>query len=598
MKMSLAVENVSVVYRSDAHSIQALEDVSLRVEPGRCHALIGESGSGKTTLALASMGLLPKNASCTGTILIEDRNLSHLDEAALNELRWDRVAMVCQNGVANMNPVHRIIDQVGEPLIQKKNIARSEALTLAGQAMNRVGLSEDKHGRFPHQLSGGEIQRALLAMAMILNPEVLILDEPTANLDCLTRDFIAQTLLSAKDEGKALLLITHDLDFAVQVADTAALLYLGQIMESLPAADLLRGSLHPYTRALVRCYPTMATARDLGGIRGDAFYRFLHQHGHEDAQDSNHSHIQAAGSSHDSSHAPPTGCLFRDRCTQAVERCRTDAVALETVDTHEVRCLRRGIADIMKLKGVSKNYDRVQALDAVDLTLKAGEVLGVVGETGSGKTTLAMIAAGVLKPDSGTRTFQDRDMDEWHRLDYLSLTRRIGVIYQRPGEAVSPRFTVFDVIAEPLRIHEDATVDEMRERVCKALANVHLPYDPAFLKRYTGEMNMGALQRICIARAIILTPSLLIADEPTNALDPSVQAKVMKLLMDIQIEKGLTMLFVTHNIALARKISDRIAVMQSGRVAEIGPTDEILANPSHPYTRRLIESAIHCGDGL
>jgi len=230
-----------------------------------------------------------------------------------------------------------------------------------------------------------------------------------------------------------------------------------------------------------------------------------------------------------------------------------------------VRCLRRGIVDMLELKGVEKGYDSVAALCPVDLTIKAGEIFSLVGETGSGKTTLAMTAAGVTRPDQGSRLFEGRDMDRWIKKDYKSLARRIGVIYQNPAESISHRFSVLETVAEPLTIHRvGLEKGERVERVKKCLADVHLSTDRAFLERYPHELNMGALQRICLARALVLGPRLLIADEPTSSLDPSVQAKVLKLLLDLQIERGLTMLFVSHDIGLVRKISDRIGGYASG----------------------------------
>lgn len=216
----------------------------------------------------------------------------------------------------------------------------------------------------------------------------------------------------------------------------------------------------------------------------------------------------------------------------------------------------------------------------------------LVGETGSGKTTLAMISAGILKQDSGEKTFEGRDMDQWARQEYRSLARRIGMIYQNPAESISPRFSVFETVAEPLKIHKTTkTSESIGNLVSRVLSQVRLSTDPLFLKRYPHELNMGAIQRVCMARALILEPSLLVADEPTSSLDPSVQAKVLKLLLDLQIELGLTMLFITHNIGLARKIGDRIGVMLAGRLVEVGPANIVLSTPRHPYTRLLIDSA-------
>ncbi len=590
--MSLETKNLSVVYRDGSHSIQALEEVSVSLVPGKCTALVGESGSGKTTFGNACMGLLPSNAEREGEIILNGKRIDHLDEFGLNELRWEKISMVFQNGAVNMNPLHRIVDQVAEPLIHhRRSFDRAEAIAAASNALEQMGVGKEYLYRYPHQLSGGQAQRALIAMALILDPEILILDEPTSALDALSKAAVSDVIKTAKSGNKSVLLITHDLEFAVRNSDTIVMLYLGQIMETLPANNLLTQPLHPYTLALGRSYPAINTARDLGGIRGDAFYRLVHQHGHHDELGYRHAHIQIPQSIHKDGHAPPTGCLFQNRCTQAVDMCRTQKVELEAVGDHTVRCLRHGIVSLLELKGVSKAYGNIVALHSTGLNIKCGEVFSLVGETGSGKTTLAMISAGMLKPDNGKRVFDGNDMDDWMSRDYKSLSHRIGVVYQNPAESVSHRFSVFEIVAEPLKIHGPAvSKTEINERVTRVLHDVHLSTDPSFLGRYPHELNMGAIQRVCMARAIVLDPSFLIADEPTSSLDPSVQAKVLKLLLDLQIERGLSMFFVTHDIGLARKISDRIGVMLEGRLVETGPAHLILSSPLHPYSRLLIDS--------
>jgi len=586
------IDRLTVTYRDGSHSLLALDQVSLMLEAGRITALVGESGSGKTTLGKSLMGLLPENAELGGSIKLGDREIIRMEESSLNQIRWSQVAMVFQNGAANLNPVHRIVDQVAEPLICSAGMKEGQAKKEAQAHLLRMGLKPEEGFRFPHELSGGQIQRALLAMAFILNPEVVILDEPTAALDAMTKFFVSGVIRQARDSGKTILLITHDLDLVQGLADDVAVLYLGQIMEKLAGTDLLTYPLHPYTLGLGRSYPTLEATRDLGGIRGDAFFRLLHSHSKNEFKAGIPDQEDSSKWRHEEGSVPLTGCLFQPRCTQAIEICSRGTIPLEKVQGREVRCLRGGIVQILELHHVSKSYGVITALHPTDLRIRAGEVFCLVGETGSGKTTLAMIAAGLFKPDKGRRVIEGRDMDEWIDLDYPSLAKRIGVIYQNPAESVSHRLSVFDIVAEPLRIQGAISEErEIRDHVLRALADVRLSTGPEFLKRYPHELNMGAIQRICLARALVVNPILLVADEPTSALDPSIQAKVLKLLLDLQIEKGLTMLFVTHNIGLARKIADRIGVMLAGRLMEVGPAHDILSHPSHPYTRLLIESA-------
>jgi peptide/nickel transport system ATP-binding protein len=590
--VNVAIDELSVTYRVNDHALLALDQVSLRLLPGRITALVGESGSGKTTLGKSLLGLLPGYAEVKGSIRLDTKEIVGLSEADLNRIRWSQVAMLFQNGPANLNPVHRIIDQVAEPLIQHGRRGKDEAALEAEKALGRINIHPAQARRFPHELSGGEIQRALLAMTLIMDPDVLILDEPTAALDAMTKAFVSRIILDARDRGKAVLLVTHDLDLAGKMADDVVMLYLGQVMETLPAKDLLPNPFHPYTLALGRSYPSMEGHRDLGGIRGDAFYRITHRHSEKNGAVRPHSHVVGAQKPHEDGHLHPKGCLFQPRCTQSVPECSEKAVHLQDAGSHRVRCLRGGIATQLELQQVSKRYGGLTALGPTDMALRAGEIFCLVGETGSGKTTLAMIAAGVLRPEQGSRTFEGRDMDRWIKDDYRSLAGKIGVIYQNPAEAVSHRLSVFDIVAEPLRIqkrHEDR--EEVRKRVLQSLADVHLSTEPAFLGRYPHELNMGALQRVCIARALVSEPSMVVADEPTSSLDPSVQAKVLKMMLDLQIEKGLTMLFITHDLGVARKIGDRLGVMLAGRLVEVGPTVQVMGRPAHPYTGLLIASA-------
>jgi len=590
--MTMRIKGLTVSYTDGDHSLLALDGVDLTLSPGRITALVGESGSGKTTLGKALIGLLPENARIRGRVCLDGSDILELSEKERNRYRWQRISMVFQDGQAGLNPVMRISDQIAEPLIRRLGYGREEARPAVQRRLEEVGLDAGLAKRYPHELSGGQAQRVLLAMALVLDPEYLILDEPTAALDATTKNFVFSLLRDLKAGGRSLLLITHDLELVSGVSDDVAVLYLGQIMEAMPAGELLTEPMHPYSSALVRSFPGMDTVRDLGGIRGDAFYRFTHVHSHRDGSVHEHTHVKAPGTVHEGGHAPLEGCLFEPRCTQAIPECRTGDVGFTAAGSHSVRCLRGGIVAMLVMEGVCKSYGSVQALESTDLTLKAGEVFCIVGETGSGKTTLAMVAAAALGPDRGSRLFEGRDMDLWRRQDYRSLARRIGIIYQNPGEAVSHRFSVFDIVAEPLRIQKASFgPEEIRNRVVSALNEVRLSSAPEFLKRYPHELNMGAIQRLCIARALIHDPVMLIADEPTSSLDPSVQAKVLKLLLGLQIEKGLTMLFVTHDLGIARKVADRIAVMLAGRVVESGPAKRIVNHPSHPYTEMLVESA-------
>lgn len=573
--MNLRINNLFVSYTDHDHVLSALNGVDFKVEKGQITALVGESGSGKTTLGLACMGLLPENAEQNGRIWLGTQMLTGLDNESLNALRHNTIAMVFQNGGANFNPVIRVIDQVAEPLVSR-GTKKKEARQKASAMLNRMGLAAPLHDRYAHQLSGGQIQRALMAMALILDPKILILDEPTASLDSVTKSFVKTIIQEEAASGKAILLITHDLGLAQDLADKTIVLYLGQVMEET-CEKIIENPGHPYTHALVRSFPTLDTTRDLGGIRGTAFYRYTHCHKQGDG---NHNHIQT-DSFHDDGHVPVSGCIFRPRCTQVIDRCYNSIEIVQT-ESQKIRCVRGGITRMIRFKGVSKKYHKKTALASLDLDLYAGELFCLVGETGSGKTTLAMIASGAIKPDTGSFDFNPEDIKG------KSISQITGVVYQSPMESVSHRLNVFDIVAEPLRIAK-IEKDRVNEMVVRALKRAQVSTASDFLLRYPHELNMGAVQRVCIARAIVNEPLFLVADEPTSALDPSVQAKVLKMLLDLQTQLGLTLLFITHNIGLAKKIGDRVGVMLSGHMMEQGPAKQIFNSPCHPYTRLLLE---------
>ena len=587
----LSVRELSVTYRAEDHRLTALDRVDLDLHPGRVVALVGESGSGKSTLGKALLGLLPDSAAVSGRILLDEGDLSGLDERRWNALRWQKISMLFQDAAGSLNPVHRVRDQVAEPLRVHRGLSAADAGIRADAALAAVGLDPSLGTRFPHELSGGELQRALLAMAMILGPEFVVLDEPTAALDSGTKGRIGRWIRQAADAGTGILLITHDLELAVALADEVHVLYLGQVLETLPGPELLTSPGHPYSLASSRSVAGLDTHRDLGGVRGDALYRVLHRHPGGNGEAAEHAHLVGSALSHAECHLPARGCLFAPRCTQGVAECSVEEPELEESHGRRIRCLRGGIVTELRLQGVAKRYGEIHALHPSDLELRAGETVCLVGESGSGKTTLALMAAGMLGPDQGERIFRGRAMESWLRQDRQFFARHVGVVQQHPARAVSHRFTVFEIVAEPLRIQEPRLGREvLHERVIGALHDVNLAREPEFLQRYPHELNLGALQRVCIARALITGPSLLIADEPTSALDPGVQAKVLKRLLELQIEKGLTLLMVTHDLGLARKVADRIGVMQAGFIVEIGPAVRVLNHPEHPYPRSLLRS--------
>ncbi|MFP4642666.1 MAG: ABC transporter ATP-binding protein [Dehalococcoidia bacterium] len=545
----LRIENLKVTFGHD----MVLRGIDLEVKRGDSLAIIGESGAGKTTLGLSIMGLL--NGNPRGKINFDGMDLLSLSEDELRGLRWTRIAMVFQNANNALNPVHSVLDQVVEPIVQHRIDGKKEAKARATQLLADVGLAREKISTYPHQLSGGEQQRVLIAMALAGDPDLIILDEPVSAVDAASRAEIMR-LLREVGEQHTMLVITHDISTAAKLSTNLATMYAGRIVELGTTSEVLDRPRHPYTRALLRSYPNMTTSKDLQGIKG----RMSRQVG---------------------------GCLFHPRCTQSIQLCEQELPSLIDHQGRLVACHRGGIIPAMSVIGLSKSFGSLKAVDDVSLTLDGGETLALVGQSGSGKTTLAKSISGIIEPDSGEiyldgEKVKQRDK-EFHR--------RVQMIFQNPGEALSHRLTVLESVREPLDIQGIGTKEERLGKVKRTLEEVELPSTDEFLNEYPHHLSGGELQRVTIARALVLEPKVLIADEPTSFMDSSVQAKILKLLLGLQENRGLSMLFITHDIAVARKISDRIAVLYGGRLVEVGSTSQLLASPSHPHTASLLEAA-------
>lgn len=575
--MILEIRNLSVSYGKK----EVLRGINLELYKGETLAVVGESGAGKTTLGLTVAGLIGRESTSTGrnqkdgrvqgSILYRDRDILSLPEGELRKLRWNRISFVFQNVTNALNPVLPVIDQVAEPVVEHGLGSNRPALERARSMLELVGFPENKSKNYPHQLSGGELQRVLLAMALVNNPEVLILDEPTASLDPIIRKEII-ALLKKIAENCAVLLITHDLAAASLLSDRTAVLYKGRILEEGLTEKVLYTPHHPYMRALLRSYPNMTTTKDIQAIK----------HSQENTD---------------------RGCPFAARCTQALDICRNSVPELKELSVvlntrggngvernraAKVACHRGGIVPYLVTYRLKKKYNRSFTLEDISFILFEGETVALVGQSGSGKSTIAKIIMGLDPPDDGKILLEEKPLPAKRPKDFY---RKVQMIFQNPYDAVSRRMTVREVLTEPLVVQKAGNTGEFEEKAKKVLQEVGLPDSEDFLESYPHSLSGGELQRLAIARALILDPKLLIADEPTSALDALVQARILKMLMSLQEQRGLGMLFITHDIALARKIADRIIVIRDGRLVEQGLSREIITSPRDPYTKRLIDSA-------
>jgi peptide/nickel transport system ATP-binding protein len=557
----LAIRDLSIDFTSYGRSQRVVDGLTLTVPRGRTVALVGESGSGKSVTAQAILRILPKPARIAGgSILFNDPADRHppLDIASLDQegarmraLRGGRIAMIFQEPMTSLSPLHTIGDQVGEALAVHSEVSSSEAQTRACEVFARVGFPDPKRAlrTYPFELSGGLRQRAMIAMALITRPALLIADEPTTALDVTTQAQILDLIREIQaDTRMSVLLITHDLGVVANMADDVAVMYRGRLMEAGEREDIFRRPGHPYLKALMRAVPRFAMAPDerLTPIR----------------------EVKSAALAE--AEARPRAPLKVAGPVLAVE------------DVCKTFTLRSGW-----VRGRAKT---IRAVNGVSLAVSAGRTLGLVGESGCGKTTVSKIIMRAMEPDAGRVLFDDgsgpRDVAHLKGAKLTDYRRAVQFVFQDPFSSLNPRMTVYETLTEPLRIHDIGTSDERFLRAKTLLDMVGL--DRSSLRRYPHSFSGGQRQRLGIARALALEPRVLLCDEPVSALDVSVQAQVLNLLKDLQAALGLSYLFVSHNLAVIDYIADTIAVMCRGRIVEQAPKATLFRNPVHPYTEALL----------
>ncbi|GAA3564561.1 ABC transporter ATP-binding protein [Amycolatopsis ultiminotia] len=525
----LAVRGLTVSYRTRGGSLPAVRGVDLDVHPGEVVAVVGESGSGKSTTAHAIIRLLAANGSLdAGTVRFGRRELTSLREKELRTVRGAQIGLVPQDPTVSLNPVTRIGDQVAEVLRVHQLANRRSALPAAIEILDRAGLPDaaTRARQYPHELSGGMRQRALIAVAIAANPKLIIADEPTSALDVTVQRVILDHLQRLTEEsGTAVLLVTHDLGVAADRADRIAVMSQGRIVETGPARDILGDPRHEYTQRLLASAPSLAVAH------------------------------------------PRT----------AVEAAPAAEPPLVEV---------RNVVKEFRLPRVAGPARTLRAVDDLSFTLHRGRTLALVGESGSGKSTTARLVLRLADPTAGRISFDGEDVTTARGATVRQLRRRAQLVYQNPYASLDPRFSIGEVITEPLRVFGVGDRASRLDRARELLDRVALP--SSVLERRPAELSGGQRQRIAIARALALSPDLVVCDEPVSALDVSVQAQVLELLSELQSGTGVAYLFISHDLAVVRQIAHEVAVMRHGRIVETGTAQDLFRSPGHEYTRELL----------
>ena len=579
----LVANDLTVSLTSD---VPIVEDANLRLGRGEILGVVGESGSGKSTLALALLGFArPGGYFARGEVLIEGESMLGRSERDLRRLRGKLVSYVPQDPASSLNPSRRLRDQLMDRLLDRPSKERDP---LMRRAVDRAQLpaTDQFLERFPHQISGGQQQRALIAMAIAGEPSLLVLDEPTTGLDVVTQAGLLREILSLRETlGVSMIYVSHDIAAVSEVADVIAVMYAGRIVEQAPTRKILAEPVHPYTLGLMNSVPDHTKPVRLKGLPGVAV---------------------GVGEW-------PRGCAYAPRCSQATPESRESLPPLAIAGTsdHYVRCINwrqtpkferrltgisrreRGSKTVVAVEGLravhGKGRDEVVAAHDVSFAVNSGECVALVGESGSGKTTIARCIAGLHVPATGSVTLHGEPLPARARDRDLESRRRLQFIFQNPYESLNPRHRVMETISDAAVFLRDLSKADAEAETARALEQVRLPARVA--DRFPGELSGGERQRVAIARALAANPEVLICDEITSALDVSVQATVMELLESLRTQLGLSILFITHDLGLVASAADRVLVLSRGAICESGAVDDVLTNPQADYTKLLLSSA-------
>ena len=601
------VQDLAIAYETRYGDVNAVRDVSFEIHRGETLGIVGESGCGKTTVAYGLVNYLGRNGKIVkGDIIFQGQSLVGRTPEELRKLRGDQISMVYQDPMTSLNPVLRVGEQMLEVLTVHRGISKEEARQRCVEMLRRVYMPDPEKvlERYPHQISGGQQQRVIIAMAMLNNPALLIMDEPTTALDVTVEAAVLDLVADLRrDFDTAILFITHNLGVMARVSDRVGVMYAGELVELASVAEIFARPQHPYTQGLIRCLPKLGNSKEssiLYPIRGRV---------------------------PPPDNLPP-GCVFEPRCDYAREACRMERPALRALnEKHLTRCLfseeinpaewkppadiiiplepvshvtdgelilktnelqtyyRHPNSSLLSLIGLGKK-EFVKAVDGVSFQVPKGLTLGVVGESGCGKSTLVKTIIGLEETTGGKAEFMGFDISRKVSRRDLDIIKELQMVFQNPDATLNPTYSVGQQIERPLRRFKLAPSNKVREEVVRLLRAVKL--DEHYYTRLPRQLSGGEKQRVGIARAFAGHPDLVLADEPVSALDVSVQAAVLNLLLEIQRQHGTTMIFISHDLSVVRFMADYIAVMYLGQIVEMGPADAIYKPPYHPYTESLL----------
>jgi peptide/nickel transport system ATP-binding protein len=549
----LSVSGLSTAFRVEGQWRTVVDDVSFDIAPRQTLAIVGESGSGKSVTALSIMRLVSTvNGRIQGRIALEGQSLLDLPEDEMRKVRGNRISMIFQEPMTSLNPVLTIGFQISEALIYHRGLSRADAEAETVRILERVRIpaARQRVHEYPHRFSGGMRQRVMIAMALACRPKLLIADEPTTALDVTIQAQILELIKVLQDEeGMSVLFITHDMGVVAEIADRVVVMWQGHKVEEGETARLFADPQHPYTRALLAAVPR------LGAMQGQA---------------------------------QPLRFPVTDVKTGVVAPPAPTASTIDAAERPVLEVANLTTRFDIRTGALRRITGRVHAVENISFALRAGETLALVGESGCGKSTTGRSILRLVPPSSGTILFEGKDVGTLDREGLRAARRRMQMIFQDPFASLNPRKTVGAAIAEPMVVHGLCDRPAARDRVAELLRKVGLAPDMA--SRFPHEFSGGQRQRLCIARALALSPRLIVADEAVSALDVSIKAQVVNLMMDLQEDLRLAYLFISHDIAVVERVSHRVAVMYLGEIVEIGPRAAVLENPQHPYTRKLMSA--------